>query len=144
MTCSAKPAMSATTKRSSKKKPKQPAIELDESLPEGHAGLANAAMNLDWDWTTAARELTRALELNPNSAVIHTRYSIFLKRMGRLDESVAEAERNAKLDPNSPRALNNLGFGYYSARVYGRATVLLRSSAVSDLDLRDPSLFATN
>jgi hypothetical protein len=32
-----------------KEKPKQQAIELDESLVEGHAGLANAAMNLDWD-----------------------------------------------------------------------------------------------
>jgi TolB-like protein/Tfp pilus assembly protein PilF len=112
------------------------AIELDESLSEGHAGLANAAMNLDWDWTTAAREFARALELNPNSALIHARYSIFLKRMGRLDESAAEAERSAKLDPNSPRALINLGFAYYSARQYDRAFVLLRSSTVPNLDLR--------
>src|ERR1700677_3906062 len=30
------------------------AIELDDSLPEGHAELANTAMTLDWDWATAA------------------------------------------------------------------------------------------
>ena len=47
------------------------AIELDPSLPEGHAELANAAMNLNWDWATAAAEFNRALELNPSVAPIH-------------------------------------------------------------------------
>jgi TolB-like protein len=56
------------------------AIELDDALPEGHAELANAVMDLSWDWTTSGKELRRALELNPNSASVHATYAFYLER----------------------------------------------------------------
>jgi TolB-like protein/Flp pilus assembly protein TadD len=101
------------------------AIELDDSLPEGHAELANAAMNLSWDWATAANEFRRARQLNPSSASIHERYAVYLARTGELPEAVEEVKRGIVLDPVSHRSYRNAGFIYYFSRQYDQALSLL-------------------
>ena len=100
------------------------AIELDDSLPEGHVELANAAMNLNWDWATAAKEFHRAQELNPNSASIHERYAVYLERTGKLQDAIAEVKRGVELDPVSGRSFRNAGFTYYFSRQYDQALPL--------------------
>jgi TolB-like protein/Tfp pilus assembly protein PilF len=97
------------------------AIELDPSMPEGHAELANAAMNLNWDWATAATEFNRALELNPNAAPIHERYAVYLERTGNMSEAITEARRGLELDPLSERSFTNTAFTYYFSRRYDEA-----------------------
>ncbi|HKF46654.1 MAG TPA: hypothetical protein VKB38_04800 [Terracidiphilus sp.] len=97
------------------------AIQLDESLSEAHAELANTAMTLDWDWSKAADEFHRALELNPNSATSHEKYAFFLVRTGHPDEALAEIDRSIDLDPVSGSTLHAEGFIYYFARRYDRA-----------------------
>jgi len=97
------------------------AIQLDPSMPEGHAELANAAMNLNWDWATAATEFNRALELNPNVAPIHERYAVYLERTGNMSEAIAEARRGLELDPLSERSFTNAAFTYYFSRRYDEA-----------------------
>lgn len=101
------------------------AIELDESLPEGHAELANAAMTLDWDWATAGTEFHRALELNPNAAFTHQKYAFFLLRTGHLSEAQAEVERGVDLDPVSGRSFHFEGFIDYFARHYDKTLSLV-------------------
>ena len=64
------------------------AIELDDSLPQGHAELADAVMVLDWDWPTTERELKRALELNPNSELIVVKQGELLTWLGRPTEGI--------------------------------------------------------
>jgi len=86
------------------------ALELDNKLAEAHAALAYAAF-FDWDSSTAEREFKRAIELNPNSALSHERYSQFLAARLRFNESMAEAKRAQELDPLSPIA-SELGFVY--------------------------------
>lgn len=113
------------------------AIELDESLPEGHAELANAAMTLDWDWTTAATEFRRALELNPNSASTHQKYAFYLLRTGHQPEALAEVERGLDLDPVSGRSFHFEGFIYYFSRQYDQALSLIRRGL--ELDINPPS-----
>jgi TolB-like protein/tetratricopeptide (TPR) repeat protein len=112
------------------------AIELDESLPEGHAELANTAMTLDWDWATAASEFHRALELNPNSASIHQKYAFYLLRMGQLQEALAEMQRGVDLDPVSGRSVHYEGFVYYFSREYNQALALTRT--VRALEIAPP------
>lgn len=102
------------------------AIELDDSLPEGHAELANAAMNLNWDWGTAVREFSRAQEINPSSASVHERYAVYLERTGRLADAMAEVDRGVELDPISARAFRNAGFTYYFSRRYDQSLLLIR------------------
>jgi Tfp pilus assembly protein PilF len=62
------------------------ALELDDTLAEAHAALAYAAF-FDWDSSTAEREFKRAIELNPNSALSHDRYSQFLHARLRLTKA---------------------------------------------------------
>ena len=112
------------------------AIELDDSLPEGHVELANTAMTLDWDWATAATEFHRALELNPNSAAIHQKYAFYLVRTGHLPEAMAEVERGVDLDPVSWHSFHYEGFIDYFSRQYDQAlSLILRVRA---LDIKPP------
>ena len=45
------------------------ALALDPDLPEAHTSLAFIKLANDWDLREAAREFTRALELDPGQAV---------------------------------------------------------------------------
>jgi len=85
------------------------ALELDDTLAEGHAALAYTEF-FGWEWASAEREFKRAIELNPNSAVSHTRYAEFLQARGRFNESMAEGHRAQELDPLSPLILTQLGY----------------------------------
>jgi TolB-like protein len=112
------------------------AIELDDSLPEGHAELANTSMTLDWDWATAAAEFHRALELNPNSAAIHQKYAFYLVRTGHLPEALAEVQRGVDLDPVSWHSFHYEGFIDYFSRQYDQTlSLILRVRA---LDINPP------
>jgi len=88
------------------------ALALDDSLAEAHAELAYALWFSDWDWSSAENEFKRAIALNPNSAISHSRYSECLQTRARFDEAIAEGERSQDLDPLSPQILANLGYGY--------------------------------
>ena len=113
------------------------AIELDESLPEGHAELANAAMTLDWDWATAATEFRRALELNPNSAAIHQKYAFYLVRTGEQQKAIEEVKRGVDLDPVSGRSVHYEGFLYYFSRQYDQVLPLIRTVRALDITPAD-------
>ncbi len=113
------------------------AIELDESLPEGHAELANAAMTLDWDWATAETEFRRALELNPNSAAIHQKYAFYLVRTGQQQKAIEEVKRGVDLDPVSGRSVHYEGFLYYFLRQYDQVLPLTRTVRALDITPAD-------
>jgi TolB-like protein len=97
------------------------AIEIDDALPEGHAELASAELNLNWAWGTAEGELKRAIALNPNFAAAHSAYAFYLLRVGRTPEGLAEIERRLELDPVSGESFRSAGFAYYFARRYSQA-----------------------
>jgi Predicted integral membrane protein len=104
------------------------AIELDYSLPQGHAELANAVMDLSWDWINADKELKLALALNPNLASVHTTYAFYLQRVGRMPEAISEVKRVMELDPVSSRTFYSAGIVYYFAREYDQALAHLQSA----------------
>jgi len=106
------------------------AIELDHSLPQGHAELANAVMDLSWDWANAEKELKLALELNPNLTSVRTNYAFYLERVGRVPEAISEVTRVMELDPVSSRAFYSAGIVYYFARQYDQALAHLQSAHV--------------
>jgi eukaryotic-like serine/threonine-protein kinase len=104
------------------------ALELDETLAEAHAALGYAEFFSDWNWASAEREFRRAIELNPNSAISHSRYSEMLGTQERFDESVAEGERAQKLDPLSPHVLTQLAYAYLTTRRYDEAIAQFQSA----------------
>jgi serine/threonine-protein kinase len=77
------------------------AIEIDETLAEPHDSLAHVKYFYDRDFPAAEREYKRALELNPNYAMAHHWYAIYLTGMGRQPEALAEIRRAQELDPLS-------------------------------------------
>jgi len=104
------------------------AIELDGSLPAGHAELADVAIDLNWDWAAAANEFHRALELNPSSAPTHDRYAMYLARKGEFPEAIAEIREGMKLDPVSGRSYKEAASIYYFSRQFDKALALDQDS----------------
>lgn len=116
--------MSYTDAFSKQKNEALRAVELDDTLAEGHGELAEADMNLDWDWSTSEAEYKRALALNPSSAQIHEGYAGLLMRLARFPEAISESQGGMELDPVSARAFWNAGTIYYYARQYDQALPL--------------------
>jgi TolB-like protein/Tfp pilus assembly protein PilF len=77
------------------------ALELDDSISEGHASLALVRFWYEWDWTGAEEEFLRAIELNPSYAAAHHWYASYLNAMGRLEEAQVRLGRARELDPLS-------------------------------------------
>jgi tetratricopeptide (TPR) repeat protein len=78
------------------------AIELDESLSEGHASLGMTVFWGDWNWRAAEQHYRRALELNPNNAMAHLFYAHLYSNLGRNAESASEIKLARELDPLFP------------------------------------------
>ncbi|HJR05918.1 MAG TPA: protein kinase [Pyrinomonadaceae bacterium] len=76
------------------------ALQIDESLAEAHASLGYIN-NQMWQWAEAEQEFKRAIELNPNYPTAHHWYCLYLRDVGRFDDSIAEIKRAQELDPLS-------------------------------------------
>jgi TolB-like protein/Tfp pilus assembly protein PilF len=77
-------------------------LELGGEVPLAYLALAMAEIYSDWDYAAGARDLRRALELNPNLAEARRHYSWYLRLLGRNPESLAEMKRAASLEPLTP------------------------------------------
>ncbi|MGZ8844345.1 MAG: protein kinase domain-containing protein [Pyrinomonadaceae bacterium] len=108
------------------------ALEIDERLAEAHAILAAIKSSYEWDWQGAEREFKLAIQLNPNYATAHQRYSLFLPTQGRLDEAISEARKALELDPLSLPINENVGDILYLARRYDLAIEQLRKTIELD------------
>lgn len=75
------------------------AIEIDPTLAEAHASLADIRYQFDWDWHAAERGFRNAISLNPNYATAHQWYSNFLSLLGRSEEAEKEIQEAQRLDP---------------------------------------------
>ncbi|MFQ5722668.1 MAG: tetratricopeptide repeat protein, partial [Candidatus Aminicenantales bacterium] len=91
------------------------ALEIDENIGEAHAALGLVYTFYEWNWAKAEHELTKALELNPSSAIIHMSYSWFLSLTEKHEEAIAEAKQAQNLDPFSPLIISHIGL----ACIYG-------------------------
>ena len=92
------------------------ALQLDETLAEGHTTLGWIKRTHDWDWAGSEAEFKRAIELNPNYANAHQWYALLLTTLGRADEAAKEIQIAHDLEPLSIIVLQN----YFSVAMYGR------------------------
>jgi TolB-like protein/DNA-binding winged helix-turn-helix (wHTH) protein/Tfp pilus assembly protein PilF len=79
------------------------ALKRDSESPEAHTVLADVEYFCEWNWADAEREVTRAIEINPNLAQAHSSRGRYLLTMGRTDEMLEETRRAVELDPLSFR-----------------------------------------
>src|SRR5262249_37066386 len=91
------------------------ALALDESDVMAHVVLAIEAQWYEWNWAAAEREFKRAVELDPNSLAAHGYYSWYLAPMGRVNEALAEAERERQIDPTGSNKFHTrIGFRFHA------------------------------
>lgn len=102
------------------------ALSLDEDLAEARTALASYKQQYEWDWEGAEIEFKRAISANPNYATAHQWYGEFLAFMGRTEESIAEVEKSAELDPLSLSTNTALAFPYLASGQYDLATEKLK------------------
>lgn len=109
------------------------ALELDDSLAEGHAPLGALRVEHDLDLPGAEKEFRRAIDLNPNYATAHHWYGEeVLAAMGRSAEAVAELKRAEELDPLSRAISTTHGYVLYLARENDAAISQLRKTLELD------------
>jgi TolB-like protein/Flp pilus assembly protein TadD len=110
----------------------QRALELDPSLGEGHASLAQIKLFYEFDWKGAREEYRRALEMNPRSALIRQMNGLFLSAEGRSEEALAESARALDFDPVSTNSGCLRARLFYYARQYDQAISLYRKTLETD------------
>ncbi len=108
------------------------ALAIDPSLVDAEITLASIKLNYDWDWQGAENGFRHTIELNPDQATAHQRYSLYLAAMGRSQESLAEIKRAHDLDPLSLSINFSLAWRLYLARQYDQA--IQQSRSTIDLD----------
>lgn len=77
------------------------ALGLDQNLPDAHLVIALSKMFFEWNWKEAEESFNHALNLNPDLAIAHQYYAIFLLLMDRNNEAIKNAEKAFELDPLS-------------------------------------------
>ena len=97
------------------------ALELDESLAEGHASLAFIKFRFDWDWSRAEAEFARAIDLNPGHAPTRQWHAMFLASRSRFDAALAEMRVALDLDPLSLVIQTGIGRILHFARRFEEA-----------------------
>jgi len=108
-------------------------LELDGTLGEAHASLAQALLAYDFNFAGANREFRRAIELNPNYATAHHWYGeSVLTPLGQFEDGVAELKRALQLDPLSVIINADVGTVLTSARRYDEAIEQLRKTLEMD------------
>jgi len=108
------------------------AIELDPSLVEAHASLANVLQSFDWDFVGAEREFQRAIEIGPAYPYSHIWYSELLYATGRYEESIQENRKAVAVEPFTPVLRYNLASSLMFAKRFAESEKEFRK--ILDLD----------
>jgi adenylate cyclase len=97
------------------------ALKAGGASAEAHSSLGEVLMHYSYDWPAAARELERALQINPNYATAHLWRSTCYAVLGQMDEADVEARRAEELDPFAVVTMNEVAKNLYYARKYDEA-----------------------
>jgi TolB-like protein/Tfp pilus assembly protein PilF len=104
------------------------ALEIDNTLPEAHSMLGIINYNYYWKWKKAELHFKKALQMNPNSSIIHITYSHLLTCTGRHEEAISEAKLAQELDPYSSDITTFLGNAYYYDRQFDKAIKIYKTA----------------
>jgi len=104
------------------------AVELDDTLADGHHVLGGLAGFVDWDWHKAQRELTRAIELSPSDAEAQFNYALILVSLRRPEEALERLRIAREIDPFQPMWGSLVGWCYQFSGQYEEAAEHYRFS----------------
>jgi len=102
------------------------ALDIDGSLAEAHATLAEIRWFYDWEPGEADAEYRRAIKLTPTYATARNYYAWFLMTHGRFDEALAEINLALQPTPCSLTIYLTRGVLFYHMGEYEKAVELYR------------------
>ncbi|MGH9385510.1 MAG: tetratricopeptide repeat protein [Vicinamibacterales bacterium] len=108
------------------------ALRLDEGLAPAHVALGRIRWKYEWDWDAAETSITRAIELDPNSAVAHESYFDLLSAMGRHRDAYVRLKQAAALDPVSLTITYDFGLHFARTGDHDRAVEWLQKAIELD------------
>src|SRR5437016_5975315 len=107
------------------------ALELNENDAEAHAYLSEAKRVLHWDWKTGERELQRAVEIDPNSAMAHLLFAHHRLCSGDLAGGQRAIDEARRLDPLWPLISDHQAVLFrYSDRLDGAVAAAKRTLTI--------------
>ena len=104
------------------------ALELDEELAEAHAHHAQILTLYYFDDEGAERALQRAMQINPQSSLVHHYVGLRSCAKGRIDDALAAVRRAQAIEPLAPIFSANIGMIYYYGRRYNEAVAQLQAT----------------
>jgi serine/threonine-protein kinase len=87
------------------------AIAINSSLAAIHTSRAFILTKL-WRWTEAEQEFNKSIEIDPKNAKTRQWYSLFLRIMGRYDESLKQIKIGHDIDPSDKLVRVNIVIAY--------------------------------
>jgi DNA-binding winged helix-turn-helix (wHTH) protein/TolB-like protein/Tfp pilus assembly protein PilF len=97
------------------------ALTLDAVSADAYSALCGARLTYAHDFAGAGQACTKALELDPNSAIVLQSYSFFLVSQGRFDESIQAIKTALDIEPTSLFSHRLYANTLYLARRYDEA-----------------------
>jgi len=98
------------------------ALKIDSTCARAYNLLGIINSLYYWNWKEAEQNFKLALQLDPNSSLSHSSYSVFfLAIMGRNEEAISEAKQAQKLDPFSPYFNTRMGLTFTATGQYDLA-----------------------
>lgn len=110
------------------------ALELQPDLPEGHLALGFSYYYGEGNFTAAQREFEIAQKGLPNDAEVYLALGAIQRRQGRWEESNANLEKAAELNPTQTWALQNLALSYQRMHDFDQADKTLARALKIDPD----------
>jgi serine/threonine protein kinase len=101
------------------------ALELDSTMGEAYAvrGIINAAY--EWDFAAAEKDLTTAIELEPNNDTAQWGHALLCANSGRFEQALKEIETAQTIAPGTARYERDRGRILYYWRRYDEAILQL-------------------
>jgi len=99
------------------------ALELDSKLAEAYAVRGMINILYEWDFVTAEKDLTTAIELEPNNDTAQSGHAFLCVYTGRFEQALKEIETAQAIVPGAARHERDRGRILYYARRYDEAIV---------------------
>jgi adenylate cyclase len=104
------------------------ALEIDNSLAEGHVSAAVILVSGDWDWAGGVREYEIAIGLNPQYVPARYWHALYFSILGRHEEAIVEIHRALEIDPLSSFLTAIHGWVLFNAHRFDQAVAQLRKA----------------
>ena len=104
------------------------ALELDKGLGEAYAVRGMFDYSYDWDFVQSEKDLTTAIQLDPNNDMVQSAHAFLCVYSGRFDQALKEIDTAQGLAPGTARHERDRGRILYYSRRYDEAIVQLTRS----------------